>query len=101
MLSSALRGSRAAQVNVELMRTFVRLREILSTHKDLARKLADLESKNARQVYSGTRFASSVAMRSRKYLQLSQSCVGFGIASPWRHATAFVIACGTQSVLPW
>ncbi|MBW3541901.1 MAG: ORF6N domain-containing protein [Planctomycetes bacterium] len=43
MLSSVLRSPRAVQVNVEIMRAFVRLRELMSTHKDLARKLADLE----------------------------------------------------------
>jgi hypothetical protein len=43
MLSSVLHSKRAAQVNVEIMRTFVRLREILSSHADLARKLAALE----------------------------------------------------------
>jgi hypothetical protein len=32
-------------VNIEIMRAFVRLREILSTHKDLARHLAALEAK--------------------------------------------------------
>lgn len=45
MLSSVLRSKRAIQVNVEIMRAFVRLREILSTHKDLARKLEELEKK--------------------------------------------------------
>jgi hypothetical protein len=45
MLSSVLRSKRAVQVNVEIMRAFVRLREILSTHKDLARKLEELEKK--------------------------------------------------------
>jgi hypothetical protein len=45
MLSSVLHSERAAQVNVEIMRTFVRLREILSSHVDLARKLATLERK--------------------------------------------------------
>lgn len=45
MLSSILTSERAALVNVAIMRTFVRLREILSTHKDLARKLEDLEKK--------------------------------------------------------
>ena len=43
MLSSVLRSSRAIKVNVEIMRTFVRLREILAEHKDLARKLDALE----------------------------------------------------------
>ena len=45
MLSSVLRSKRAVQVNVEIMRTFVRVREMLSSHKDLARKLETLERK--------------------------------------------------------
>lgn len=45
MLSSVLRSKRAVRVNIEIMRAFVRLREILATHKDLARKLEVLERK--------------------------------------------------------
>lgn len=45
MLSSVLRSDRAIQVNIEIMRTFVRLRQILASHKDLARQLAALEKK--------------------------------------------------------
>jgi hypothetical protein len=45
MLSSVLRSKRAVQVNIEIMRTFVRLRRILAEHKDLARKLDALERK--------------------------------------------------------
>ena len=45
MLSSALRSSRAVQVNIAIMRAFVRLREMLLSNADLARKLADLENK--------------------------------------------------------
>jgi hypothetical protein len=45
MLSSVLRSPRAVRVNIEIMRAFVRLREILSSHADLARKLAALEKK--------------------------------------------------------
>ena len=45
MLSSVLRSKRAVRVNIEIMRTFVRLREMLATHKDLARKLVVLERK--------------------------------------------------------
>lgn len=45
MLSSVLRSRQAVQVNIAIMRAFVRLREILSTHKELAQKLAELESK--------------------------------------------------------
>jgi len=43
MLSSVLRGKQAAQVNVAIMRAFVRLRETLAPHKELAAKLAELE----------------------------------------------------------
>lgn len=45
MLSSVLRSARAAQVNVAVMRAFVRLRETLALHKNLAHKLAELERK--------------------------------------------------------
>ncbi len=45
MLSSVLRSQRAVQVNIEIMRAFVRLRRLLATHADLARKLAELEKK--------------------------------------------------------
>ena len=43
MLSSVLRSSRAAQGNVEIMRAFVRLRHLLESNADLARRLAELE----------------------------------------------------------
>jgi phage regulator Rha-like protein len=45
MLSSVLRSPRAVQINVAIMRAFVRLRETLSLHKELAAKLAELERK--------------------------------------------------------
>jgi hypothetical protein len=45
MLSGILRSHRAVQVNVAIMRAFVRLREALSLHKELAHKLAELERK--------------------------------------------------------
>lgn len=47
MLSSVLRSKRAIQVNVAIMRAFVRLRETLSLHKELAHKLTELERKIA------------------------------------------------------
>ncbi len=45
MLSSVLRSGRAVQVNIEIMRAFVRLRQMLQSNADLARKLAILEKK--------------------------------------------------------
>jgi len=45
MLSSVLRSKRAINVNIEIMRAFVRLRRILASHAELARKLDALEKK--------------------------------------------------------
>lgn len=45
MLSSVLRSERAVQVNIAIMRAFVQLRQVLSAHTELARKLAELERK--------------------------------------------------------
>lgn len=45
MLSSVLRSKRAIQVNIAIMRTFVKLKAMLSTHKELAHKLKELEGK--------------------------------------------------------
>jgi len=49
MLSSVLRGKRAVQVNIEIMRAFVRLRGILGAHKELSRRLDTLERKYDKQ----------------------------------------------------
>ena len=45
MLSSVLRSERAVRVNIEIMRTFVRLREMLASNAELARRLNELEEK--------------------------------------------------------
>ncbi len=45
MLSGILNSNRAIQVNIEIMRAFVRLRQLLSSNKELARKLEELEKK--------------------------------------------------------
>jgi len=44
-MSSVLHSPRAIQVNVEIMRTFVRLRRLLASHADLAERLEALEQK--------------------------------------------------------
>jgi hypothetical protein len=49
MLSGVLHSKRAIAVNVEIMRTFVKLRQILTSNADLARRLDQLESKYDRQ----------------------------------------------------
>jgi phage regulator Rha-like protein len=45
MLSSVLRSKRAVQVNIEIVRAFVRLRQMLASNTQLATKLADMEKK--------------------------------------------------------
>src|SRR5215831_8321037 len=45
MLSTVLRSERAIQVNIAIMRAFVRLRELISSNRVLARRLAELEKK--------------------------------------------------------
>ncbi len=49
MLSSVLHSPRAIQVNIAIMRTFARLRHILASHADLARKLEELEKQYDKQ----------------------------------------------------
>jgi hypothetical protein len=49
MLSSVLKSKRAAQANIAIMRAFVRLREMIASHKDLAHRLNELEKKYDRQ----------------------------------------------------
>lgn len=58
MLSSVLNSERAIQVNTAIIRAFVRLRELLSSHKDLARRLDELErnyDENFRVVFDAIR----------------------------------------------
>lgn len=45
MLSGVLKSSRAIQVNIAIMRAFVQLRKLISTHKDLVNKINELEKK--------------------------------------------------------
>ncbi|KKW33623.1 MAG: hypothetical protein UY80_C0037G0005 [Parcubacteria group bacterium GW2011_GWB1_53_43] len=49
MLSSVLNSERAIRVNIEIMRAFVRLRQLLASNTELARKLAELERKCDKQ----------------------------------------------------
>jgi hypothetical protein len=49
MLSTALNSDRAIEVNIQIMRTFVKLREMIASHKDLAQRLDELEKKYDKQ----------------------------------------------------
>ena len=47
MLSSVLKSKRAVHVNIAIMRAFVKLRQIMASHKDLAHRIEALERKYA------------------------------------------------------
>lgn len=49
MLSSVLRSRRAVTVNIEVVRTFVKLRQLIASNTELARRLDELESKYDKQ----------------------------------------------------
>jgi hypothetical protein len=49
MLSSVLKSRQAAKVNIEIMRAFVRLRQMIAQNRELARRLDALEAKYDRQ----------------------------------------------------
>lgn len=50
MLSSVLNSERAIQVNIQIIRTFTQLRDLLLTHKDLREKIEDMEKKYDKQL---------------------------------------------------
>lgn len=49
MLSSVLNSNRAIQVNIQIMRTFIKMRRMLASHKDLLKKVEEMEKKYDRQ----------------------------------------------------
>lgn len=49
MLSSVLNSDRAIQVNIQIIRTFIKLRKLLATHKDLLKKIEEMEKKYDKQ----------------------------------------------------
>ena len=49
MLSSVLKSKRAILVNIQIIKTFVKLRELMSTHKDILRKVEEMEKQYDRQ----------------------------------------------------
>jgi hypothetical protein len=79
MLSSVLRSKKAVQVNIAIMRAFVKLRQILSTHKGLAYKLVELERKiekhdsEIKDIFSAIRKLMSVPDEDKRVIR------GFGV----------------------
>lgn len=74
MLSSVLNSDRAVEVNISIMRTFVQLREMLSTHADLARKLEELEQKYDKQF----KVVFDAIRKHMKQPEKSKRKIGFG-----------------------
>ena len=71
MLSSVLRSRRAISVNIEIMRAFVKLRQLLASNAELSRRLDDLENKYDRQfkvVFDAIRELMSPPIPSRKQI---------------------------------
>ena len=69
MLSSVLNGERAVLVNIEIMRAFVKLRQMLASNAELARRLDELESKydkSFKMVFTTIRQLMSAPARNRK-----------------------------------
>ncbi len=80
MLSSVLKSERAIQVNIAIMRAFVKLREVLATHKDLALRLEELETKfqrhdgQIREVFEAIRALLAATPAKRSF--------GFAVQAP-------------------
>jgi len=71
MLSSVLRSKRAISVNIEIMRAFVKLRQMLASNSELSRRLDELENKYDRQfkvVFDAIRQLMSPPAQSRKQI---------------------------------
>jgi len=71
MLSSVLRSKRAIQVNIEIMRAFVKLRQMLASNAELSRRLDELESKYDRHfkvVFDAIRELMSPPVPARKQI---------------------------------
>lgn len=69
MLSSVLNSQRAIQVNIQIMRTFTKIRELLATHKELKQKLDEMEKKYDHQfkiVFDAIKCLIEPAQKSRK-----------------------------------
>jgi hypothetical protein len=71
MLSSVLKSEQAVPVNIEIMRAFVKLREMLASNTDLSRRLDELESNYDRQfkvVFDAIRQLMSPPSTNRKQI---------------------------------
>jgi hypothetical protein len=87
MLSCVLRSPRAVQVNIAIMRVFVRLRDTLALHKELAHTLAELERKieghdtNIRKLFDAIRELATPPAKARREIgfHLKEASVPFRV----------------------
>jgi hypothetical protein len=77
MLSSVLKSDRAVQMNIYIMRAFMKLREMLATHKDLAAKIEVLEKEQREQGKDITIISKLVSKLLAEKEKL-RSAIGFG-----------------------
>ena len=83
MLSGVLHSERAINVNIEIMRAFVRLREIIAPHKHLAKKIDDLEQKvenhdiRIREIFAAIRSLMSLPLKRKRSIGF-KTCVDGG-----------------------
>jgi hypothetical protein len=84
MLSGILNSDRAVEVNIQVMRAFVKLREMIASHKDLARRLDELEKKYDSQfkvVFDALRALMSPPIKPKKKIgfDLKEKQTRYGI----------------------
>lgn len=91
MLSSVLRSPRAVRVNIEIMRAFVRLRELIATNRDLARRLDELEKRYDAQfkgVFDAIRQLMAPSKKSRRSIgfRVEEGRPAYRVRRPGRRA---------------
>jgi ORF6N domain len=91
MLSSVLKSERAVRVNIEIMRAFVRLRELIATNRDLARRLDHLEKRYNAQfkgVFDAIRQLMAPPEKSRRSIgfRVEESRPAYRVKRPGRRA---------------
>jgi ORF6N domain len=77
MLSSILRSKRAVQMNIQIIRAFIRIREITAHHKDLAERVDKLESAQERHVSVITMLAEEIVQMKKPPVSPKRTRIGF------------------------
>jgi phage regulator Rha-like protein len=99
MLASVLNSPIAVAASIQVVRAFVRLRAILATHKDLARKLAEMEQKYGRTGLSRDPAALSCSRSSRSMLRLEMPPPEEEFRTPWLPRPRSYVPCAGGA--PW